>query len=112
MAWDIRDADTKKLITESVAPPSGVTELFSDDMWAGIYSMWATDVGFSAGYRDAGSLYELWKDFRYNSGYEAIRDKYVVDGNAYRIEWPTSVKDRFDRADAGMDDQAATLNEL
>ena len=112
MTWNLTDDDVRKSITDTVAPPSEPADLFADDMWGDIFSRWATDNGFSNGNYDGSHFFDLWRDFHYGTGYEAMRDKYVADGNEYQLEWPYAVNDRFDRADAGMDDQAATLTEL
>lgn len=112
MSWDLTDDELRKGVTATVAPPSTVDDLLGDDMWANVFSVWATDLGFQRGDYTASHLFELWTDQRHHAGYDAIRDKYVASGNAYGLDWPSSVVDRFERVDAGMDDQSAALAEL
>lgn len=112
MSWDLHDEDVRRTLTEGLAPPSNVNDLFADDMWANVFSLWATDLGFQRGDYTASHLFDLWKDHRSNVGYETIRDKYVAPGNPYDLQWPPAVTDRFERTDAGMDDQSGTLAEL
>lgn len=112
MSWELQDDEVRKTITEGVAPPSRAEDLLENDSWAGIFSMWATDLGFKHGDYTASRIYEFWRDYRYGTDFATMREKYLAPGNPYGIEWPQNVLDRFERVDAGMEDPAGALAEM
>lgn len=112
MTWDLKDEDMRASIISAVAPPSVLTDLLANDMWASTFSVWATEQGWAKGVYEPSRLFELWRDYRGGTAWETVRDKYVVDGNPMSLEWPSAVKDAFGRAATGESEPRAALAQL
>lgn len=99
-------------VCAQTAPPADVEAILSDDLWASVFSAWATDLGYQQGDYTASTLHHLWIDLAYGTPGETIYAQYVDPSSGSALPWQTSVFDRFERVANGMDsDYAGALAE-
>jgi hypothetical protein len=112
VAWQLTDEDMLNSVSAETAPPTDLEGLLSSDLWASVFSAWATDLGYQQGDYTASTLHRVWIDLAYSTPGETIYAQYVEPSSGSALPWPTSVFDRFERVANGMDsDYAGALAE-